>query len=65
MVPSTSAIAVAPRPTTAELARDFHIPSLFHATTHQSVVKPVGGKANERDELKALTNTRSQRGIEE
>ena len=60
MVPSTNAIAVAPRPTTTELASDFHIPSLCHAVTHHCVVNPVGGKANVREELNALTSTRAK-----
>jgi hypothetical protein len=59
MVPSTNAIAVAPTPTTAELASDFHMPSLCHAVTHHCVVKPLGGKANVREELNALTSTRA------
>src|SRR3954453_5336041 len=57
MVPSTNAIAVAARPTTTEVPTDFHIPSLCHAVTHHCVVKPLGGKANVRDELNALTST--------
>jgi hypothetical protein len=59
MVPSTSAITVAPRPTITELPSEAHMPSLFHASAHQRSVKPLGGKANVRDELNALTTTRS------
>ena len=52
-------MAVAPSPTTAELASDFHMPSLFQASAHQCSVKPVGGKAKVRELLNALTTTRS------
>src|SRR4051795_988145 len=59
IVPSTSAITVAPTPTTAELASDFHMPWLLAASTHHSNVKPLGGNANDRDELNALMTTKS------
>jgi hypothetical protein len=35
------------------------MPLLFPASRHHSNVKPLGGNANEREELKALTTTRS------
>ena len=60
IVPNTRAIAVAPRPTTTEFTSDFHMPSLFQASTHHAHVNPVGGNANVREELNALRTTRSK-----
>jgi hypothetical protein len=52
-------MAVAPMPTTTELASDFHMPSLLAASAHHRNVKPLGGNANVREELKALITTKS------
>ena len=52
-------MTVAPRPTTTELASDFHMPWLLAASTHHRSVKPVGGNANVREALKALITTKS------
>ena len=65
MVPSTSAIAVAPRPTTTELASDFHMPSLFHA-----VDPPLCREAGRRERecargVEGIDQYESQRNIEE
>ena len=59
MVPSTRAIAVAHNPTTTELPRARHMPALDQASDHHFNVKPVGGKANVLEALKALISTSS------
>ena len=56
-VPSTSAIAVAPRPALTESTARRGRPSLFHAGRHHWVVRPGGGQANVRSALNELTST--------
>ena len=48
IVPSTRAIAVAARPTIAELASDVHMPSPSAASPTTDLVNPVEGNANVR-----------------
>jgi hypothetical protein len=59
MVPRTRAIAVAPTAARIEVPSALRAPSLFAAARHHSNVKPVGGNANVRDLLNALSSTSS------
>ena len=52
-VPSTSAIAVAPRPALSEVHSASRTPGLWNAFENHSVVKPSIGQLCERDSLKA------------
>lgn len=58
-VPSTRAMAVAPRPAFTETQSAARAPSFSQATDHQRKVSPDGGQLALRSGLKELTRTRA------
>ncbi len=57
IVPSTSAMAVAPSAAFTEVHRAFRAPWFSHARAHHSVVQLDGGQANVRSALNELIST--------
>jgi hypothetical protein len=57
IVPSTSAMAVAPRPALTDCSSAWRAPGLDHARVHHSVVHSAGGQANVRSALNELMST--------
>ena len=57
IVPSTSAMAVAPRPAFTEVHSASRAPAFSQARAHQSVVQLGGGQAKVRSALNELTST--------